>query len=79
VAKCDGQRLAEMAERIRALAEGSSIAWWGDRIGITVSVGGCLARPGDDAASLEARAGHLLDSAQQAGGNRVAVERHSLE
>jgi len=79
VAKCDRQRLAEIAERIRALAEVSSITWWGDRIGITVSVGGCLVQAGDDAASLEARAMQLLESAQREGGNRVALQRHSLE
>jgi len=79
VVKCDRQRLAEMAERIRALAERSSITWWGDRVGITVSVAGCLAQAEDDAAILEARAGQLLESAQQAGGNRAAVERHPLE
>jgi len=79
LAKCDRRKLREAGERIRALVEGSSIAWWGDRIGLTVSVGGCLVAPGDDAASLLSRAQQLLEAAQERGGNQVKLEGRELE
>jgi diguanylate cyclase (GGDEF)-like protein/PAS domain S-box-containing protein len=66
--------LAEVAERARALIERSWIGVEdGSRLSCTVSVGGALARRGENLEALVARADERLYSCKAAGRNRVEV------
>jgi hypothetical protein len=65
--------LAEVAEKLRALARMSSLEWWGDPVHISVSIGGIMARHGDSLESLEQRVEPVFESCRAAGGNRAAV------
>ncbi len=57
VSRCSRSELAATAERLRLLVRASTLEWWGDRLGITVSIGGATAEPGDTIESLEAERG----------------------
>jgi len=65
--------LAEVAERLRTLVSASGLEWWGDRMQVSVSVGGVMAGIDDTLETLEARAERVYESCQAAGGNRAAV------
>ena len=67
--------LEEAAERIRVLVEGSWLELEdGRRISVTVSIGGAMARPGEDAESLAARADRRLYDCKEGGRNRCLVD-----
>jgi diguanylate cyclase (GGDEF)-like protein/PAS domain S-box-containing protein len=66
--------LAEVAERVRALIERSWLSLEdGRRVSVTVSVGGALAREGDDLEALVARADERLYACKAGGRNRVDI------
>jgi PAS domain S-box-containing protein len=71
--RCSHSELGATAERICLIVRASSLEWWGDRLRVTVSVGGTTAEPGDTIDSLDARASEAFEGCQAAGGDRAAV------
>jgi len=69
----DEAGLAEMAERLRALAESSETRWGNVVAGVRISVGGALARAADTPETLFARADAALYAAKHAGRNRIEL------
>ena len=65
--------LAEVSERLRSLVRASALEWWGDRLQVSVSIGGVMAGRGDTLESLEQRVQLVFESCRAAGGNRAAV------
>lgn len=62
-----------LAARLRSLVEQTDVDVKGESLGVTVSIGGALARPGDEPDSLVSRAdGHLYESKRN-GRNRSTV------
>jgi len=70
---CSRSELATSAERLRLLVSASTLEWWGDRLRVTVSVGGATAEPGDTIESLEQRVGQVYEGCLASGGDRSAV------
>lgn len=70
---CSRSELAAAAERLRLLVRASTVEWWGDRLRVTVSVGGATAEPGDTLESLEERAAQVYEGCVASGGDRSAV------
>jgi diguanylate cyclase (GGDEF)-like protein/PAS domain S-box-containing protein len=70
----DAAVLANAAERLRAMVARSSLEHAGGRIGVTVSLGGALTRPGDSAEGLIARADSRMYEAKQAGRDRAILD-----
>jgi diguanylate cyclase (GGDEF)-like protein/PAS domain S-box-containing protein len=75
VESSDDARLIETAERLRALVARSETRLDGVRQRVHVSVGGALARPGDSAEALFARADAALYRAKHSGRNRIEIDR----
>src|SRR5208337_2659694 len=73
VANCRGGDLLTTAERLKRLALSSEIAWWGDQLSVTVSVGGTVLNPGEPIAPLLDRTGNALKQAIAQGGNSAIV------
>ncbi len=71
--RCSHSELAAAAERLCLLVRASTLEWWGDRLHVTVSVGGATAEPGDTLESLDARASEAFDGCRASGGDRAAV------
>jgi diguanylate cyclase (GGDEF)-like protein/PAS domain S-box-containing protein len=71
--RCSHSELAAAAERLCLLVRASSLEWWGDRLRVTISVGGTTAEPGDTLESLDGRASEVFDGCQASGGDRAAV------
>jgi diguanylate cyclase (GGDEF)-like protein/PAS domain S-box-containing protein len=65
--------LAETAEKLVTLVRVSALEWWGDRLRLSVSIGGGTAEHGDTLQSLEARVAGVFESCQASGGDRAAV------
>ncbi len=55
--------LRSCAERFQRLMASVAVPWWGDRLSVTVSIGGTLALPDDTVQSLAARAEAALENA----------------
>lgn len=66
--------LLPAAERIRALVASSFIEVKGERVAVTVSIGGCMVQPGDDARSILERADERLYRSKTTGRNRVTLD-----
>ena len=73
VGRCSRSELAAVAERLRLLVRASTLEWWGDRLGVTVSIGGATAESGDTIETLEHRVGAVYEGCRAAGGDRAAV------
>ena len=71
--RCSHSELAAAAERLCLFVRASTLEWWGDRLHVTVSMGGAASEPGDTLDSLEARASDAFEGCRAAGGNRAAV------
>jgi diguanylate cyclase (GGDEF)-like protein/PAS domain S-box-containing protein len=69
----DARQLRRIAERYRALVARSTIVVQGAVLGVTLSVGATLARPGDTMDAIVARADSLMYRCKARGRNRVAV------
>ncbi len=65
--------LGSAAERIRRMGAAASVSLSGDEIGVTLSIGGTISRPGESAAELLARADTLLYRSKERGRDRVTV------
>lgn len=73
VRSVDERALASIAERFRALIEGSSLPHGGEEIHVTLSIGGVIARPDDTLDTLLKRADTLLYHSKSSGRNRVTL------
>ncbi len=67
--------LAAHAHNLAGLARTTDFRWWGDRISISVSIGGAqsLNAPGESLVQLLERARTAVGASLQAGGNRAAI------
>lgn len=73
VSRCSRSELSATAERLRLLVRASTLEWWGDRLGVTVSVGGATAEPGDTLETLEQRVSQVYEGCRASGGDRTAI------
>src|ERR1700722_6423326 len=73
ISGCSRSGLAAAAERLRLLVRASTLEWWGDRLRVTVSVGGATAEPGDTLDALEERVAQVYAGCVASGGDRSAV------
>jgi diguanylate cyclase (GGDEF)-like protein/PAS domain S-box-containing protein len=73
VATCSEGDLLTIGERLKRLAHSSEIAWWGDQLSVTASVGGTVLQPGEPLIPLLERAGNALKQAVAQGGNCAIV------
>jgi diguanylate cyclase (GGDEF)-like protein len=73
VTSCPATVIERAGLILKRMVSLSAITWWGDRISVTVSVGGTAARAEDTADSLLARAEEALDKSMREGGDRVAI------
>jgi len=67
--------LLEHAQRLAGLARTADFRWWGDRVGLTVSIGASQAAEGDTLQSLLNRARQAMHTSEYAGGNHVTEAR----
>jgi diguanylate cyclase (GGDEF)-like protein len=67
--------LVERAQRLAGLARTADFRWWGDRVGLTVSIGASYATEGDTLQSLLQRARQAMQASEYAGGNHVTESR----
>jgi diguanylate cyclase (GGDEF)-like protein/PAS domain S-box-containing protein len=65
--------LLSCAGRLQRLVPLASVPWWGDRLSVTVSIGGTMVRPGDTVESLLGRAEEALQAATAAHADSVLV------
>jgi diguanylate cyclase (GGDEF)-like protein/PAS domain S-box-containing protein len=73
LAGCTAGTLAKAAGMLNRLASSEAIPWWGDRLSVTVSMGGTIVRAGDTPQSLVERAEEALDAGRTAGGGVLVV------
>jgi diguanylate cyclase (GGDEF)-like protein/PAS domain S-box-containing protein len=71
--ECSGNEIARASERLRRMVNASKIAWWGDRLPVTISVGGTVVKPGDTVEAMVLRAERALRESISEGGNRTTV------
>jgi PAS domain S-box-containing protein/diguanylate cyclase (GGDEF)-like protein len=67
--ECSGSEIARASERLRRMVSASKIAW-GDRLPVTVSVGGTVVKSGDTVEGMVTRAERALRESISQGGNR---------
>lgn len=67
--------LTDHAQRLAGLARTVDFRWWGDRIGITLSIGTSYAIEADTLPSLLERARQAMQTSEYAGGNHVTEAR----
>ncbi|HTS70113.1 MAG TPA: diguanylate cyclase [Terriglobia bacterium] len=70
---CTNHDVLTTAERLKRLSQSSEVAWWGDQLSVTVSVGGTISHPGEPMESLLQRTGAALSQAVANGGNCASV------
>lgn len=67
--------LLEHARRLAGLARTADFRWWGDRVGLTVSIGVSYATERESLQSVLNRARQAMQTSTYAGGNRVTEAR----
>ncbi len=67
--------LALHAQRLAGLARTADFRWWGDRVGLTVSIGASHATEEETLQALLSRAREAMHSSVYAGGNHVTEAR----
>jgi len=71
LADCPAGILTRIAGMLKQVTESAAIPWWGDRLSVTVSLGGTTAQEGDTAESLLVRTEQAL---QRSLGSETKVE-----
>jgi diguanylate cyclase (GGDEF)-like protein len=69
------ENLAEHAQRLAGVARTADFRWWGDRVGLTVSIGISVAAEGLTLQALLNNARHAMQAALYAGGNQATEAR----
>lgn len=67
--------LIDRARRLTGLARTADFRWWGDRVGLTVSIGVSQAIEGDTLQSVLLRAQQAMYASEYGGGNQVTEAR----
>ncbi|MGO8720130.1 MAG: diguanylate cyclase domain-containing protein [Acidobacteriaceae bacterium] len=67
--------LTDHGRRLAGLARTVDFRWWGDRVGLTLSIGASYAIEADTLQSLLNRALHAMRNSEYAGGNHVTEAR----
>jgi PAS domain S-box-containing protein/diguanylate cyclase (GGDEF)-like protein len=73
VVNCPPETLARVVFMLKRVVSVAEISWWGERLGVTVSIGGAAVRPGDTVESLLARCESALLACAGKGGNSADV------
>jgi diguanylate cyclase (GGDEF)-like protein len=71
----NAELLLEHARRLAGLTRTADFRWWGDRIGLTASLGASHAVEGDTLQSVLNRARNAMKTSAYAGGNQVTEAR----
>jgi diguanylate cyclase (GGDEF)-like protein len=74
IEKIDVPGLAQRTETLRSLVQTSGFGVKDQKLSVTISLGGTLARPGEEVAETLKRADELLYRSKSAGRNRSTVE-----
>ena len=69
LADCPAAMVGRVAKMLMRVVGGAAISWWGDRLSVTVSIGGTAVCPEDTAESVVLRSEQALRSCLEAGGN----------
>jgi diguanylate cyclase (GGDEF)-like protein len=69
--------LIEHAQRLAGLARTADFRWWGDRVGLTLSIGTSHASERETLQELLSRARQAMHSSAYAGGNQVTNSRNA--
>jgi PAS domain S-box-containing protein/diguanylate cyclase (GGDEF)-like protein len=69
VMNCPPATLAQVVFMLKRVVSVAEISWWGERVSVTVSIGGAAIRPGDTASSLLARCESAVAACAGNGGN----------
>jgi len=73
--ECTSVEGGKTAERLRKMAAGAKIEWWGDLLPITLSIGGTEVRKGDTEETALNRAEAGMRECRAQGGDRVILEK----
>lgn len=73
LSECGENDVLKVGDRLCKTVRRSSIAWWGDTLHITVSIGATVVHDNDTIGSLVSRAEDALRESSAGGGNRVAL------
>jgi diguanylate cyclase len=71
------EQLLDHARRLAGLARTADFRWWGDRVGLTVSVGAAQVLEGDTLQAQLQRARQAMQASEYAGGNHVTEARNN--
>ena len=71
--ECSATETTRASERLRRMVSASQIAWWGDRLPVTISLGGAAATLSDTVEGMILRAEHALQESAALGGNRTTI------
>jgi diguanylate cyclase (GGDEF)-like protein/PAS domain S-box-containing protein len=71
--ECSENDVVKVGERLRRLVERAGVAWWGDTLHATVSIGATVVHDSDNVSALVGRAEEGLLQSTKMGGNRVVV------
>ncbi len=71
--ECSSNEIDRASERLRRMVQASKIGWWGDRVNVTISVGGTVVKHADTVEAMVLRAEHALRDSIVEGGNRTKV------
>jgi len=74
IEKVNAAELTNRAERLRTLVETSGLMVNGQRLSVTISIGGSLAHAGESIDAVVKRADTLLYQSKEAGRNRCSIE-----
>ena len=73
IASPEAAGLISCAERVQRLVGLTGVPWWGERLTVTVSMGGAMVRMGDTVESLVGRAEETLEAGMAKHGNAILV------
>lgn len=71
--ECPGSQITSVARRLRSSISHDEIRWWGQKVAVTISLGGATAKPGDTCSSMLQRAEESLLESIKGGGNSFTV------
>jgi diguanylate cyclase (GGDEF)-like protein len=71
LADCPAAMVGRVAKMLMRVVSRAAISWWGDRLSVTVSIGGTAVCPEDTAESVVLRSEQAVRSCLEAGGNRM--------
>jgi diguanylate cyclase (GGDEF)-like protein/PAS domain S-box-containing protein len=71
--ECGDDEVVKVGERLRKIAKQGEVEWWGDKLRVTISLGGTGARSADTLEGILQRAENALRMCVEQGGNRVLL------